>query len=202
MTSHSRSALLIVPGIFGSGDDHWQVRWSKTLPNAKMVEQDDWDNPELSAWLSKLHEAIELNPGAILIGHSLGSILIAHLARFRLASTIAGALLVAPADVEHCASLGNRVQSFSPVPRTRLPFRSVVVGSTNDDYVDIRRSEEFSQSWGASFYNVGACGHINVASGFGDWVEGELLLEELRRVIADEVPTPARKAVFFKHLSH
>jgi len=33
--------------------------------------------------------------------------------------------------------------------------------------------------WGASFVDVGACGHINGASGLGPWPQGESILREL-----------------------
>ena len=37
------AALLIVPGWQGSGPDHWQSRWERSLSTARRVQQADWD---------------------------------------------------------------------------------------------------------------------------------------------------------------
>jgi predicted alpha/beta hydrolase family esterase len=37
--------ILIVPGVNGSGPDHWQTRWERKLSTARRVEQADWDSP-------------------------------------------------------------------------------------------------------------------------------------------------------------
>lgn len=34
--------ILIVPGLFDSGPDHWQSHWQRALPTAERVEQSDW----------------------------------------------------------------------------------------------------------------------------------------------------------------
>jgi predicted alpha/beta hydrolase family esterase len=47
--------------------------------------------------------------------------------------------------------------------------------------MSIERARALAQAWGARFANAGACGHINVAAGFGPWPAGEELLAELLR---------------------
>jgi predicted alpha/beta hydrolase family esterase len=42
--------------------------------------QSDWNRPVRSLWLEQLAVAVESAPGAILVGHSLGCLLIADLA--------------------------------------------------------------------------------------------------------------------------
>lgn len=190
-TQLSNRPLLIVPGLGGSGDGHWQALWSARFEDAEQIVQDDWDNPDLSAWLTRLRAAIEKTPNAILVGHSLGCILIAHLAQRDPTVRIAGALLVAPADVDASANLPDCLATFAPVPRIRLPFPSITVASTNDPYATIGRADDFARSWGSIFRNVGACGHINIASGFGPWPEGERILADLGRVIAPHSPAPS-----------
>ena len=32
--------ILIVPGLGGSDEDHWQARWASRLATARLVEQD------------------------------------------------------------------------------------------------------------------------------------------------------------------
>jgi predicted alpha/beta hydrolase family esterase len=39
----SDADLLIVPGLGGSGPDHWQTRWEQKLSTARRVEQSDWE---------------------------------------------------------------------------------------------------------------------------------------------------------------
>ncbi len=175
--------LLIVPGLSGSGAGHWQAHWADRFDDARQITQDDWDHPDLIAWLSNLRAAVSDTPDAILVGHSLGSVLIAHFARTDPRAAVAGAMLVAPADIETCSTLPDCLAAFGPMPRERLPFPSITVASTNDPYMTISRAEEFARAWGSDFHNVGACGHINIAAGFGPWAEGKEILAELRGAI-------------------
>lgn len=194
MNTHlSNRPLLIVPGLGGSGVGHWQAHWTERFDDAEQIVQDDWDRPDLSAWLTRLRAAVERTPDAILVGHSLGCILIAHLTQRDPSARIAGALLVAPADVDACVELPHCLAAFAPVPRLRLPFPSITVASTNDPYATIERAENFARAWGSEFRNIGACGHINIAAGFGPWPEGERILAELRRAIDAERPAPSTR---------
>jgi predicted alpha/beta hydrolase family esterase len=171
--------FLIVPGLGGSGAGHWQTYWEQTIPTAKRVLQLDWNLPNLSTWLGQLRIAVERTPDAVLVGHSLGCILIAHLARRYPDAPVAGALLVAPADVDYPEQLPVGLFDFAPTPLGRLPFPTTAVASTNDPYMSFARAQELADTWGAKLVNVQACGHINVAAGFGPWRAGEAILDEL-----------------------
>jgi hypothetical protein len=171
--------VLIVPGLGGSGADHWQTHLELSFPGSTRIQQDDWDRPVLSAWLARLDECVQDRPGSILVAHSLGCILVAHLAARRPTLPIAAAVLVAPADVESCRDTLSTTQSFTPIPRDALPFRAVVVASTNDPFMDYDRAREFSRAWKADLINLGASGHINVASGHGRWRVGEAIIRSL-----------------------
>jgi uncharacterized protein len=171
--------ILVVPGLGGSGPDHWQSHWERSYPGARRVEQSDWNRPVRSLWLEQLAAAVESMPGAMLVGHSLGCVLIADLARWRPDLRIGGALLVAPADVDRADWAAPQVREFAPMPQARLPFRAVVVASMNDPYMSIERADVVAEAWGAGMINAGSCGHINVASGFGPWPAGERILDEL-----------------------
>jgi predicted alpha/beta hydrolase family esterase len=39
----SDADLLIIPGLGGSGRDHWQTRWEQKLSTARRAEQRDWN---------------------------------------------------------------------------------------------------------------------------------------------------------------
>jgi len=176
--------ILIVPGLYNSEPDHWQSHWQRALPGAERVDQTDWERPALGDWTASLAEAIRRRPGAILVAHSLGCALVAHLAQISGGRGIGGALLVAPADVNRDGPAGRLLTGFSPIPRQRLSFPTMVVASRNDPYVEIRRAEAFARGWGAQFVDLGRAGHINVASGHGPWVAGRRLLRILINRVA------------------
>jgi uncharacterized protein len=162
-----RVPLIIVPGLGGSGEQHWQTHLERSFLDATRVHQDDWDRPELTRWAERLASAVQAQPGAVLVAHSLGCPLVAHLAAWQPDLPVAAALLVAPADVESAHHTPDHTRCFAPIPRLALPFRSIVVASTNDSYMAFDRCRDLATAWGAEFIDVGPCGHINVASGFG-----------------------------------
>jgi predicted alpha/beta hydrolase family esterase len=190
--SDQATPILIVPGLGGSGPEHWQTHWERAYPRAQRVEQADWNRPVRADWLSRLTQALRDAPGAILVGHSLGCALIAHLAWRRPDLAIGGALLVAPADVDDDDRIPRDVRDFAPMPLARLPFRAAVVASTNDPYMGLERARALAKAWGSRFVNAGACGHINIAAGFGPWPAGEALLADLMRETGATASTSLR----------
>ena len=91
---------------------------------------------------------------------------------------MAAAFLVAPSDVE-APDYPAEGRSFSVMAMGKLPFPSLLVASTSDEYVSIERAQAFAASWGSRIVIVGPAGHINGASGHGPWLEGEAMLLEL-----------------------
>ena len=65
------------------------------------------------------------------------------------------------------------------MPRSALPFPTVVAASTNDPLGRFDRVIELAADWGAEVVNAGAVGHLNPASGFGDWPMAATLLESM-----------------------
>src|SRR5690348_7093407 len=93
--------ILIVPGWLDSGPDHWQSRWERSLATARRIAQDDWHAPDKDAWVANIVAAVEsaARP-VVLVAHSLGVIAVAYAAP-KLKGKVAGAFLVAPADVDN-----------------------------------------------------------------------------------------------------
>ena len=178
--------LLIIPGLYNSGPEHWQSHWEQVLPNAERVEQADWEQPTLAEWTESLVHAVRRRPGAILVGHSLGCALIAHLAQLRGRRGVAGALLVAPADVNREGPAGRLLQGFGPMPRIHLPFPSIVVASQNDPYMTHAAAAALARDWGSELVDLGPAGHINVEAGYGPWPDGVALLDRLGERIRRE----------------
>jgi predicted alpha/beta hydrolase family esterase len=142
---------------------------------AVRVSQDNWISPTRQAWVGRIAETILAQDGpVVLAAHSLGCIASTHLPPDAVAR-IQGALLVAPADPERRAPLVD----FAPVPYQPLPYRSVVVASSNDPYCPVRTAGAYARSWGSEFVRLQNAGHINIESGFGAWPLGLALLQSL-----------------------
>lgn len=170
--------VLIVPGIDGSGPEHWQTRWEAAHPSFSRVQQRDWHNPVFEEWLQPLESALAAaGPGAAVAAHSLGCLLVARLLTEKPVG-IAGALLVAVPDPA-APTFPPQTQGFEFVPTVGLPCRSTVIASTNDPFAEIDFAAQCADAWGSRFVNLGSVGHINALSGLGDWPEGQRLLLEL-----------------------
>ena len=186
MTSTS---IIIVPGWRDSGPGHWQTLWAERLPQARRVVQDDWHTPTRSAWVARLEETVLEQPGpVVIVAHSLGCITTAHM-KPEAAARVRGALLVAPADPERRAVLSD----FAPVPYAALPYRSILVASSNDPYCPIRLAGAYARALGSEFVRLQNAGHINVDSGHGEWPLGRALLQSLTEVELPLQPTPAEE---------
>jgi len=172
--------VLTVPGFMGSGAEHWQTRWEHQHGLVR-IEQEDWEQPSRSRWVKRIEQALEAETEpVVLVAHSLGCALVAHAAK-RIQTKVAGALLVAPADVDDAECTPEAVRSFSPLPRKPLGFAATVVASRDDPYVPFERAAQFADCWEAKFVDAGAAGHINADSHLGDWPEGYALVRELCR---------------------
>ena len=170
--------VLLLPGLWNSGPQHWQSHWEAEYPSFVRVQQRDWETPDRHEWVETLHRAITSEPGpAVLVGHSTSCCLVAHWAAAH-QGNVQGALLVAPSDVE-APSYPKGPTGFAPMPLQRLPFPSIVVASTDDEYVSLDRAGQFAKAWGSRLEVVGPLGHINSASNLGLWPEGLALLREL-----------------------
>lgn len=175
------ATFITLPGIGGSDGAHWQTIWEKSNRAMARFEPGDWDNPDLSDWLAALDRAIgQSAEPPILVAHSLACLLIPHwvargLTRGRRA--VRGVFLVAVPDPDGPAFPAVAAASFRPVPQIRLPFPALVVASDDDPYGGIGYVRARAAAWGAGFVSVGACGHLNSASGLGDWPLGAMLLE-------------------------
>ncbi len=175
---HFQSTIIIIPGLGNSGPQHWQSLWEKQF-NFARVEQKDWQTPVCSDWIETINNEVKKHDPAkvILVAHSLACITVAYWAQ-KFNIPVKSALLIAPSDTE-ADTYPTGTTGFKPVPLIKLPFKSVLVNSSDDYYVKTERAKLFADSWGSKFINVGNAGHINVASGFGEWDYGLQLLKQL-----------------------
>lgn len=166
------TTTLILPGLHGSGPEHWQTWLESRLDKALRVEQEDWSQPQLQQWCGRIRAAIRQTEGrVILVAHSFGC-LAAVAAAETMSDRIDGALLVAPASPE-------RFGLTLRIPRAPMGFPTIVVGSRNDPWFAFDDVRAWASKRDARFVDAGPAGHINVASGFGPWPFGERLCAEL-----------------------
>jgi predicted alpha/beta hydrolase family esterase len=176
--------VLLLPGWQDSGPAHWQTVWEQRHRDRRVV-QDDWQWPRRGDWMARLEDtlldaAAPGQPPALLVAHSLGCHLVAAwAAHSRHTAWVAGALLVAPPDLTR-PGLPPQLHGWTAVVRERLPFPATVVLSRDDAFGDFDAGASLARDWGAAVVDAGARGHLNAASGLGDWPEGRALLQALR----------------------
>jgi len=183
------TVIITVPGLRGDVTDHWQSRLAAALPNVRPVPPLGPQNPSLDERVAALHRTIEATEGpVVLVAHSAGVITTVHWAArhaARPAGRVRGALLATPPDLAAplpaaypsppaLAALG-----WLPVPRQPLPFPSIVAASADDPLGDPALVRALADAWGSRYRELGAVGHLNPASGYGDWPGAEPLIAEL-----------------------
>ena len=166
--------VLVAPGLHNSGPDHWQSRWQRLYPRFERVEQKRWDQPVLSRWSAQLDAVLaEDTRPTLIVAHSFGCLTTAHSLTHDLSpSTVAGVLLVGPADPD-------KFGVSELLPHGELSVPSILVASTNDPWMTSAKARTWARRWGSEFVNAGALGHINAESGLGDWIFGQRLLHKL-----------------------
>lgn len=165
-----------LPGIGGSGSGHWQTLWEAQNPSIRRFRPKDWNHPALDDWAAALTTAVlAARTPPVLVAHSLACLLVAHVAD-RIADRARGAFLVAVPDPLG-PSFPREAASFGDAPMRPLPFPALVVASSNDPYGSPDHARRTARAWRAGFVEVGALGHINVASGLGTWPQGAMLLQ-------------------------
>lgn len=191
--------VLTVPGLNNSGSDHWQTIWERTRGDCHRVDLGSWASPSRNIWVSRLDAAIRETAHAhgapiILAAHSLGCLAVAWWGALQnqpYGWPVAGALLVAPPDCDRMET-PETIGGFGPVPRGTLPFPSILVASRDDPYIFFERAHSIGKNWGSTIIDAGHSGHINAASGLGEWRFGQSLLDRLIAASEDQIPGQSR----------
>jgi predicted alpha/beta hydrolase family esterase len=187
--------ILIVPGLFGSGEGHWQRRWLADMEGSHLVEQEKWDRPCLDEWAERLEAELAQGP-AFIVAHSFGCHVTAALARRSSARHVRGAMLVAPCDIGITRKLhSENLAAVHPAETRKLPFPSVVVGSLNDIYMPFENLTEIAADWGSEVHILGQAGHINIESGYGRWTGGYGIFRQLQARVQHQDRIPARREI-------
>lgn len=164
--------VVFIPGLGGSGPDHWQSRWQARLPNATRVEQADWEMANRAAWVERIvHTIAQCERPVVAVAHSIGVVALAWALREGVAP-IAGAFLVTPPSNATMRELPAIDPAFAPAPMQRLEVPTLLVASRNDPYASFGEVAALAEPWGARLIDGGDAGHVNTESGHGPWPEG------------------------------
>lgn len=178
--------VLIVPGLRDHVADHWQTLLAAKLAKVRSVPPLEHDKLSCAARVSAIDRALQDIEGpVVIVAHSAGAVMVAHWAGAHSTRGIRGALLAAPADLETPMPAGYPTtevlasHGWLPLPRAELPFPSIVAASSNDPLARLDRARELARCWGSRLVELGAVGHLNPSSGFGEWPRAEALIREL-----------------------
>jgi len=168
---------VIVPGIDGSDQDHWQSIWQADWgASASRIRPASWDRPDLDDWCRAIAHAVGPNPSAVvLVAHSLGCLAAANWAA-RSRSAIRGMFLVAPPDTAGPNFPAAAAPTFTAEYSMPLNAPGLVVSSDDDPYCTVNAAEHLASGWHLAHVSVGRVGHISSASRLGRWDLGRALL--------------------------
>ena len=172
--------VLLVPGISNSGPAHWQSLWEAGREDVLRVRQRDWNHPVCDEWVLSLDHAVRAADGPpILAAHSLGCLVVAHWAASSTQKT--HAILMAAVPDPQGGDFPRQAVGFQSVPPSLQGRRVVIFGSSDDPYSSPSFVQRCVMHWNAEFVDLGPAGHINAASGLGDWPRGWQTIECWRR---------------------
>lgn len=185
MTTPLSPTILFVPGLRDHVEDHWQTILAAKLPNTRTVPALEYDKLSCAARVKALDDVLAgISGPVVLVSHSAGVMTTVHWAQ-KHRREIKGALLATPPDFESLLPAGYptldvlRDNGWMPTPMSPLPFSSIVAASRNDPLARIERVKEMAESWGSRLVDVGTVGHLNPASGFGEWSRAAEFIEAL-----------------------
>ncbi|WP_445115461.1 alpha/beta hydrolase [Acinetobacter sp. WZC-1] len=169
---------VIVPGVGGSGADHWQSWLQRQLMSCSRVQQSDWNLPILDDWIAHfVHTITQVNKPVQIVAHSFGCLTaLAALNQYpELAAGVQKLILVAPANPARFGERGfardsqSDYQAYFYSLKTPVPTEMII--SENDPWLSFEDALKLTIAWKVRSRNLGQVGHINVASGFGPFPE-------------------------------
>jgi len=181
--------VLVVPGLRDAVAQHWQTLLEARLraagrPVASVLPMGREDL-NCAARVAEIERAAQSIEGpVVVVAHSGGCIMVAHWA-MQTRRSVHGALLAAPPDFETPMPDGYptvaalRAGGWLPVPRERLPFPSIVAASRDDPLTSYQRAAALADDWGGRLVDLGNVGHLNPASGYGEWPLADEFIREL-----------------------
>lgn len=172
------ATFLFLHGWQGSEPGHWQRLSAEELERrghtVRFPDFPDPDVPRFEPWLSLLQEELRAVDRAetTVLAHSLGCWLWLEHARHA-DSAVERALLVAPPSREVCASIAElREIPYPPLDAdsaARAAATTELVHADDDPYWPDGDAGSLGAALHIPFHQIDGGGHLNVASGYGDW---------------------------------
>lgn len=167
--------FVIVPGINGSDENHWQSIWQGEWGQAaSRIAPSSWDEPDLDDWCQALDRAVAGRTDVVLVAHSLGCITAIEWAG-RTRPAVRGMFLVAPPETSR-ADFPAEASTFTALTPVPLDVPGLLVTSEDDPYCTTDEADQLAKAWQVDHISAGLVGHINSASGIGRWEFGRALL--------------------------
>jgi predicted alpha/beta hydrolase family esterase len=176
--------VITVPGLNGSGPEHWQTWIERQFPRSVRVQQHRWDQPDLAVWSRAVERSLAGSfeqPGfpVFLVAHSFDCLAavealrsIANSMDSSIGNSVAGALFVAPANPQR---FDLDIATFD----RSLTMPSIVAASEDDPWFALEGAQDLARRWGSTFINLGRAGHVNAAAGYGPWPRGKKMIDAL-----------------------
>jgi predicted alpha/beta hydrolase family esterase len=184
----SAPTVLIVPGLRDHVAQHWQTLLAARLPRVQTVPPMGRADLDCTLRVEAIERTVRAIAGPlVIVAHSGGCIMLAHWARTTRRG-VQGALLATPPDFDSPMPEGYptvaelRASGWLPVPRDPLPFPSIVAASRNDPLGRFERVADLARAWDSRLVDLGEVGHLNPASGYGEWPRALEFVDELASV--------------------
>lgn len=179
--------ILLLHGWQGSPAGHWQdilAKKSQQFGSKQRVlfpQFSDADFPKLEVWLEELDQLIQQNNKTenrfIIVTHSLGGVLLLQYLKEHPEFQPYQVLLVSSL-LDDCGF--KEISNFFPLPQpSKLQedtSQFTLVYSDNDPYIPIEKYQKLIEMFHFKEKLLPNQGHINIASGYGEWpwIEKEL----------------------------
>lgn len=167
-----RERVLILHGWGGSDFPHWQswlaAEVAKDYGCVSFLKFGNFDFPDKDVWMQELLQEIEEFKPTVVVCHSLANILWFHLCNDTKITSVRKLFLVAPPSLS-CSI--EELGSFYPcrVSAALNAKEALLVVSTNDPYMSLYEAKELQKILNIPIKIIENGGHINTASGFGEW---------------------------------
>ena len=157
MNALPESTVVIVPGLRDHVADHWQSLLADTLWKVAIVPPLERDGLSLAARVAALDAVLaDIDGPVVLVAHSAGVMITVHWAQ-QSDRPVLGALLATPPDFETPLPQGYptaeelTANGWTPIPRRRLPFPSIVAASSTDPWPRLAASPAWPRCGGADW---------------------------------------------------
>ena len=187
MNDIAAPTILIVPGLRDHVPEHWQTLLEQQLPNAVSVPRMDAATScrARHGSPSSTNRWRRSTDPSILVAHSAGVMIVVHWAQRHRAPdqgrAACGAARLRVAAARRLSDAGGRCARTAGCRRRargcRFRASSRRAPTIRSDATSAsRRSRE---AWGSKLVDLGNVGHLNPASGYGEWPQAEEFIREL-----------------------